>query len=157
MLALPQIESARSVALYSAIGSEVRTDAVAAALAARGVEVGFPRVEGEEIELYRVRSLAELSPGFRGILEPPGGAPLLDPGAIDVCLVPGLLFDRVGTRLGRGAGHYDRLLPRLSRAYSVGLCYADRVVERLPRAPWDRRVDCIVTDDAVIPSGGPGD
>lgn len=141
--------------LYSAIGSEIPTDRVAEALVASGVEIGYPRVIGKEAELYRVRSPLDLVPGFRGILEPPEGAPRLAPSAVDVCLVPGLLFDRLGTRLGRGGGHYDRLLALLGHACSVGFCYADRVVERLPRAPWDRRVDCVVTEDALIQLEGP--
>ncbi len=35
--------------------------------------------------------------------------------SIDWALIPGLAFDDRGYRLGRGAGHYDRLLPTMRR------------------------------------------
>ena len=37
----------------------------------------------------------------------------IDIESIDFCLIPGLLFDPYGTRLGYGAGYYDRFLPKL--------------------------------------------
>ena len=37
----------------------------------------------------------------------------IDINSIDFCLIPGLLFDPYGTRLGYGAGYYDRFLPKL--------------------------------------------
>ncbi len=54
-------------------------------------------------------------------------------------LVPGLAFDEQGYRLGRGAGHYDRLLPRLrSDAVCWALCLSCQLLSRLPIEPHDR-------------------
>ena len=64
-------------------------------------------------------------------------------------LVPGLLFDVDGYRLGRGGGHYDRFLARiraLPRVAVVGLCFDEQLVESLPRDAWDERVDAVVTE-----------
>jgi 5-formyltetrahydrofolate cyclo-ligase len=57
----------------------------------------------------------ELTPGPRGLLEPPG--PFLGADAIrasDLILVPALAVDHRGIRMGRGGGSYDRALSRLA-------------------------------------------
>jgi 5-formyltetrahydrofolate cyclo-ligase len=164
LLACEPVRRARVVCLYSALPDEVPTRSIARALVERGVGLVYPRVEGSRLWLGRVASPAELAPGYRGVLEPPHDAPAVEPADVDVFVVPGLLFSRAGDRLGRGGGFYDRLLSGAGpRARAVGLCYADRVVEQLPRASWDQRVDCIVTERAVIrverrtPEAGRGD
>ena len=86
-----------------------------------------------------------------GVHEPPSDAPLVEP---DLVLTPLLAFDRSGARLGYGAGHYDRTLPRLTarRGFrAVGLAYAAQEVERLPAEAHDHPLDGIVTERAYIP------
>jgi 5-formyltetrahydrofolate cyclo-ligase len=86
-----------------------------------------------------------------GFLQPHRAAPEVDPGDIDVLLLPGLAFDLWGTRLGRGAGYFDELLSRLpGRAVTVGVCPAALVVDRLPHEPHDQKVQFLATDEGVI-------
>lgn len=145
--ALPEWKGARNVALYAALPGEIAVQGLRAAL---GDCVVLPRVEGRVLVLHRVEPGEPLPAGFRGIAEPEPSAPVVVPGEVDLFLVPGLLFDREGRRLGRGGGHYDRLLTTARPdAVRIGLCYADRLVERLPADPWDEPVDLIVTDEEV--------
>lgn len=69
---------------------------------------------------------------------------------IDLVIVPGLAFDLLGNRLGRGRGFYDRFLalPDL-QAVSCGLAFEDQVVPTLPIGPGDMQVDMLVTDQKV--------
>ena len=53
-----------------------------------------------------------LEPGPFGILQPSRRAPPVEP---DLILVPLIAIDGRGTRLGRGKGHYDRVLARLAQ------------------------------------------
>lgn len=154
---LDEIRAARRVALYAGAGDEVPAQDLHATLRQAGIEVAFPLVDGEDLLLRRVDRLEDLEHGFRGLLEPRSICPWVGPEEVEVFVVPGVLFDRAGRRLGRGGGHYDRLLARARpEAFRVGLCYADRVVPELPVEPWDVRVDAVVTEEGIArtPSGG---
>lgn len=116
----------------------------------------LPRVSGSELLLHRVASLAALHRGAHGIEEPSPGEPLVGAAEIEVVVVPGLAFSPSGARLGRGGGHYDRLLPRL-RARRVGVCFEFQVRASLPEEPHDARVHVVVHDGVVHgASGGDG-
>jgi 5-formyltetrahydrofolate cyclo-ligase len=65
-------------------------------------------------------------------------------------LVPGLAFDARGARLGRGAGSYDRALARHVNALRIGLAYEFQLVQRLPEAAWDIRMDAVATDARLV-------
>ena len=70
---------------------------------------------------------------------------------IDVFVVPGLMFDRAGRRLGRGGGHYDRYLERRrTDATIIGVCFVEHLVDELPEDSWDVVMDLIVTDEIVV-------
>lgn len=86
-----------------------------------------------------------------GFLQPHRAAPEVDPGEVDVWLLPGLAFDLWGTRLGRGAGYFDALLSRVSpTAITVGVCPSALVVDRLPGEPHDQAVKYLATEEGVI-------
>jgi 5-formyltetrahydrofolate cyclo-ligase len=77
-------------------------------------------------------------------------------GEVDLFVVPALRFDRAGRRLGRGGGHYDRLLARRrTDAWLVGICYEDRVVDELPEDPWDVRMHVVVADRFLLRVAAP--
>ena len=68
-------------------------------------------------------------------------------GSFDLIIVPVLGFDDSNTRLGLGAGFYDRFLAGQPHAAKVGLAYAwARVPEGIPHEPHDVPLDAIVTD-----------
>ncbi|WKZ82643.1 MAG: 5-formyltetrahydrofolate cyclo-ligase [Acidimicrobiia bacterium] len=86
-----------------------------------------------------------------GFSQPVADSETVDPETIDIVLVPGLAFDRRGVRLGRGTGHYDRLLPGLrSDAIVVGVTPAALVVDRLPREGHDVSVTHLATEGGVV-------
>ena len=83
-----------------------------------------------------------------GILEPPLDAPILEPLAVQLALVPGLLFTRSGARLGYGGGFYDRLLPQLNCPL-VGVTRDALIVNALPVESWDVAMTHLVTESGV--------
>lgn len=75
------------------------------------------------------------------------------PTDVDVVLVPARAFDRDGFRLGRGGGHYDRLLPQLRPGVPVvGVTCTARIVDRLPREPHDVPMTHLADEHGVHPT-----
>jgi len=150
LLELPEIASARTIALYAAIGDEVPLGTAGCALRERGARSVYPCAGAAGLELALVTDERELERGARRFPEARSGALRIALEEVDAFVVPGVLFDRAGRRLGRGGGAYDRLLARARRdAARVGICYADRVREELPEDPWDVAMDVVVTDRFV--------
>jgi len=86
-----------------------------------------------------------LVPGRHGLQEPSG--PRLGVTAVSACdlvLVPALLVDRRGHRLGRGGGGYDRALPRTT-GLRIALLHDGELVDEVPVEPHDVRVHAAAT------------
>lgn len=149
---LPELRSARTVALYAAHRREIDLTGLAVRCRERGVRTAFPRVVGDDLHLAVVTEVAALAPGYRGIAEPSG--PLLPLDEVDAVVAPGIAFDPTGGRLGRGGGHYDRLLARLpASTLRIGVGAACQVVPVVPREPHDAVLDLVVTDRATYRTG----
>jgi 5-formyltetrahydrofolate cyclo-ligase len=82
-----------------------------------------------------------------GYRQPLDDAPLVDPAAIEVVFVPGVLFAEDGGRLGRGKGYFDGLLSSLHpRPYLIGATLDRRVVWKVPMTESDVYMDAITTE-----------
>lgn len=139
---------AEVVALYAAIGSEVDPTQARHVLAGRGVKTLLPRVVDDHIHLSSADDPGLLVAGRHGVPEPAHGSEPFD--TVDLVVVPGVAFDLDGGRLGRGGGHYDRLLAALPEAtVRVGLAHTTQLVTFVPREEHDEFVDIVVTDRAV--------
>jgi len=148
LVTLPELETARTVALYGALPDEADPSPLVDVLHARGVTVLLPRVTGDELELVGFTTIEGLSRGYRGVSEPVG--PATANAEVDLIVVPGLAFDLGGGRLGQGGGHYDRLLALLPvAALRVGLCLQCQVVAEVPTDDHDARMDVVVTETGV--------
>ena len=103
---------ARVVALFSPLPDEPQIWKFVEYLSGRCL-VALPRVEGDVMRFYRYGG-AGMEKGAFGIMEP-SDAELVEPGDIDVIVVPGVAFSLSGVRTGRGKGYYDKYMsqPRL--------------------------------------------
>ena len=141
------------VMLYMVIPDEVDPAKVARAAWKSGKTVLVPRVSWQDrsMQAVEIHSLhAGLVENSQGIREPDGGkAWPVD--QIDMVVVPALAFDRLGNRLGRGGGFYDRFLalPEM-RATTCGLAFSEQLVGPLPVHDNDHPVDLLVTDTDVF-------
>ena len=140
------------VGLYAAAGSEVSLDALAARLEARGVDLAWPRVDGDELRLH-IAQTGSLRPGYRGLREPAADAGVCTLEALDVLIVPGVGFDRHGRRLGQGGGFYDRLLGDSTTLQTIGVAFAVQIVPVVPTDATDLSVGTVVTEIAQATRG----
>jgi 5,10-methenyltetrahydrofolate synthetase len=155
--ALPVFATARTVLAYSSFGSEPVTAPFLAAVLEAGKSLVLPRVDraSRRLALYRVTTPGtELRPGVWGIPEPdPARCPPAACEAIDFVLVPGVVFDPRGGRIGYGAGYYDRLLAECAPGTAlVAAAFDLQVVDRVPMSDHDRPVDQVVTEHRLYPA-----
>jgi 5-formyltetrahydrofolate cyclo-ligase len=157
LLALPEVLGADVVAAYAAMAGEVSLDEPLDRLCTMNKLLLLPRFAAarHEYEMAVVGTLgADTVPGSFGIREPrPDAAVATDSqwnGSATVWLIPGLAFDRFGTRLGRGGGFYDRLLAR-TQGPRIGIALeAQLSADPLPRETHDLPVHMIVTERRVL-------
>jgi 5-formyltetrahydrofolate cyclo-ligase len=146
---LPGFGNAETILLYlNAFPEEIVTRPLAEDVLSTGRRLACPRVDRASggLTLHRVRDLADLAPGTRGILEPSSSAEELAPEQVDWALIPGLAFDERCFRLGRGAGHYDRLIPTLrASSHKWAIALDVQVVGQLPVEPHDQPVHGLLT------------
>jgi 5-formyltetrahydrofolate cyclo-ligase len=145
------------VAAYVSIGQEPGTGPLIERLHKAGRHVLLPVVlPDKDLDWARYDGPDALVPARMGLLEPAG--PTLGVEAIaraDVVLVPGLAVDPTGLRLGRGGGCYDRALTRVPVGTPVcALLFDEEIVDRVPAAPHDRRVNAVATPSGVRVLGG---
>jgi 5-formyltetrahydrofolate cyclo-ligase len=116
------------VMLYDALPGEPDSGPWLAWCRERGLEVFVPEVDGSRLRVM------------------PGD---VEPATLDLAVVPGLAFTADGRRLGQGGGHFDRFLPQLRPdCITIGVCFAEQLVDDLPTTPADVRVGLVVTDTA---------
>lgn len=153
VVATAEFRSASCVAVYAALPDEMSTEAIWRAAEAEAKRLALPRTRpGGGLEFVWVETWEDLAPGRYGVPEPPDGSALARLSELHVVVVPGVAFDRMGGRLGRGGGYYDRALASLSdeRPFVVGLAGADQIVEEVPRQDFDERVDAVATERELI-------
>jgi 5-formyltetrahydrofolate cyclo-ligase len=85
-----------------------------------------------------------------GIREPTPAAPEVFP---DILIVPLLVFDRRGHRIGYGAGYYDMTIARLREmkpVTAIGIAFAAQEIDEVPTTPRDARLDLVLTEREII-------
>ena len=151
-MALVTYRYADALLMYSPLGHEINVNRIALHALATGKTVAFPRCDttGSTMQYHIVESLNQLERGAYGISEPPEHLPVFDVKSTEkaVCLIPALVYDKCGYRLGYGKGYYDRYLAEFNGA-KVGLVYNDFIVPNVPRGRYDLAVDVLVTEKGV--------
>jgi len=141
---------AECLALYSAIHNEVQTDTVSRRALEVGKTLAYPRIKDDVLEFVEVLSSADLAPGAFGVLEPQGNK-LVPTEMLDLIVVPGVVFDQVGHRLGYGRGFYDRALTVCrDDCMKVGFAYDFQLTASLPSAEHDKALSVLMTENCTI-------
>ena len=141
---LPHVAQARIVGAYHPLRDEISPYPLLDRLD-RGRTSALPWFAAhDERMIWRAGPAAEPSPW--GVLQPSADAPAVRP---DIVVVPLVLADRRGTRIGHGQGHYDRALAHLreaGRVLVIGIGWEAQIVDAaLPRDSWDVPLDAVAT------------
>ncbi|MBM3845114.1 MAG: 5-formyltetrahydrofolate cyclo-ligase [Verrucomicrobia bacterium] len=139
--------AARYVLGFFPLPSEPDIRPVLEAALRDGKRLALPRFRSGsgDYEPVEIRDLAQdLVPGAFGIREPADTCRVSSMNPLDLILVPGIGFDLAFGRLGRGKGHYDRLLAGTD-AWVVGVGFDWQVEVAVPTEPHDIPLDFLVT------------
>jgi 5-formyltetrahydrofolate cyclo-ligase len=144
------IREARTLFGYIALGAEVDTTAILTEARDTGVPVLVPSTTrpGDE-------SFVTCAWSRDGEPVAVQSVPIFPA----VAIVPGVGFDTRGTRLGRGAGFYDRALASLRAAGPVtviGIAFEVQIVGSLPRDHWDQAMDFVASENRLLDTSNDG-
>lgn len=150
---LKEFKQAKTVLFYVSYDNEVYTHDMIKESMLMGKQVVVPKSDtnNNTLLLSKLTKWDDLELGAYTILEPKKQSiKKIDVKSIDLILVPGVVFDIHGNRIGHGKGYYDDLLKGSSNALNVALAFECQIVDRIPTESHDIPVDKIVTEERVI-------
>jgi 5-formyltetrahydrofolate cyclo-ligase len=149
----PWYRECRTLFTYVSMDNEVQTHSLIEEAISDGKRVCVPRVVPKEhMVAVPIRNLADdLKKGFFNVLEPMAQLQPVSHQEIDLVIVPGLVYDREGYRIGYGGGYYDKYLEIIpSRCHTVGLAFHTLITDRIQREAHDKKVMLVITEQELI-------
>ena len=154
LVTLPVFKQASQALFYVSFKSEVDTTLMRKMTRELGITVSVPRVQTQDKRMvfHDLEGDENPKPGSFMVMEPQADAETVtELQDASVILVPALVFDAQGNRIGWGQGYYDRFLAGEGRGLpSVGLAFDFQITEDLPVKKHDMAVQWIVTESRIL-------
>ncbi len=140
-------KNAKNIAMYYPYGTEVDLRKL---FLDGSKNFYLPKTDNEgTVTFHKYAGERELVKGFGGILEPQGEE--INPEILDLMILPCLMADKKGFRLGYGKGCYDRFLSKHKLVCNKIICIPESLLaEKLPTEEWDINADIIITEKNLI-------
>lgn len=136
-------QKAKTIYGYLPYNQEVRTVPMLAQALKDGKKVAVPKVYGDEMKFLYLDDLNAVAKGYAGIPEPIADEPVAQDETALV-LMPGLVFDPQGHRIGYGGGFYDKFLAAEPHHPTLALCYEFQMLPKLDVEDHDIPVDTVL-------------
>lgn len=150
ILACDAYKNAKLIMGYLAFGKEISVDKVLLQALADGKQVVVPFITSStEMKAALFTGMGKLCLDrfkIRSVAQP---VTLIAPQEIDLILVPGVAFSGDGSRMGMGAGYYDRFLRHAHQAITLGIAYDVLIQEQLPTDEYDISVHYVVSETGI--------
>lgn len=149
---IPAFNTSAHILFYVSTDGEVHThDLIRESLSSnKNIYVPISEPKTHTLTISKIQKFSDLIISTYGILEPKkekiSAVPL---NQIEVIIVPGVVFDEKGHRIGQGGGYYDWLLSH-TKATSIALAFEFQIQNAIPTETHDQKVDFIVTEKRVI-------
>ncbi len=139
-----EFKEAKSVGFFKHIGSEVDIDELIIDSLNNEKEVYLPKVlDDYSIEFYKIENINDLSNISKyGIEEPNTNIKSF---SIDLIIIPGIVFDKRGYRIGYGKAYYDRYLLDKT-TFKMGVCFKECLIDYIENDEHDIKMDMVITD-----------
>ena len=102
----------------------------------------LPRVCGENLKICPFKKGDKLVTSSFNICEPCSNS--INPRNLDLVVIPALMADKSGFRLGYGGGFYDRFLVENKTVKTILPIAKELIVEELPHEEFDIKIDEII-------------
>ncbi|WP_206459537.1 5-formyltetrahydrofolate cyclo-ligase [Anaerovorax sp. IOR16] len=143
---------AKTIMIYMDYRNEAPTNQIINDALQRNKNIILPVTDDNfRITPYKLVGKESLITSSLGIIEPNSLiCPVANPKEIDLILIPGVVFDYNGNRIGFGKGCYDSFLPNLRPdAVKVGLSYEFQLSKNIPSEITDVPMDFILTEERI--------
>lgn len=141
-----------NIFIYISFGKEIDTKNIINKALKDEKKVYIPKIYNEDksMKAVRLKSINELKKNFIGILEPIDDSDYINKEKIDLIIVPGVVFDLQGNRIGYGGGYYDRYLEDIKAIRNkVVLAYDFQIVDFIDAENHDIKFDYIITNKKI--------
>ena len=150
LLALPEYRKAKNIYAYMDFSGEVKTEMILKESLRLGKNLWLPRVNGDIMDFFRVRSKDDFEIGAYGILEPKGESKAGKEEARDgFMVVPGVAFDADRNRIGFGGGYYDKYLELYPELFTAAVAFGFQIVEGVPTEANDIRPQKLIIEERI--------
>ncbi|MEK4759500.1 5-formyltetrahydrofolate cyclo-ligase [Viridibacillus sp. FSL E2-0187] len=146
------IKKANVIGLTISAFPEVNTIPLIEKLWSQGKRVAVPKCEPKTRAMifYEITSFDQLETVYMQLKEPiPTLTKEVPKEEIDCLIVPGVVFDRFGYRVGFGGGYYDRYLVSYN-GERITLAFEVQLIHKVPTDQYDLPVHKIITETSVI-------
>ena len=156
------VRRAKRLAVYLSIDGEPNLTITIFEAQKRKATILVPVIYGKTLRFSSLNDRSVLRKNHLGIQEPCSRT-YVGPLQLDVVLVPLVAFDNHGTRVGMGAGYYDRYFQFLAlrthwrRPKMIGIGYEFQRMDNLQRQPWDVPLWGAVTEKGIYKFETEGD
>jgi len=155
LYSLDEFKKAKNIMFYVSFNNEVNTTGlIKELLIKKGKNVIVPYVikNNPILQLSELKNINELTAKTFGILEPKENyIREFSHKKIDLVILPGVVFDQNGHRIGYGYGYYDRFLKKLnSDVVKIGFAFDFQLIEKIPEERHDVPVDIVITEERVL-------
>ncbi|MCM3389942.1 5-formyltetrahydrofolate cyclo-ligase [Ureibacillus chungkukjangi] len=148
----PSIIKGKTIAITISNKQEVDTKKIIESLWQLKKKVVVPKCNSKDrsMKFYEIEHFNQLENVYMDLQEPnPECTQLVHPEEIDCIIVPGIVFDKKGYRIGYGGGYYDRYLSRFD-GMLISLAFNLQVIDDVPKESFDIPVDLLITETETI-------
>ena len=150
LMQLVSFRHSETILLYAPLEGEIDVMPIAVKALELGKRVAFPRCveDPRNLDFKFISTLDELKSGSYSIAEPTEDMESVTDYSRSICIIPGVVFDDYGYRVGYGKGYYDRFLSAYDGT-KFGLAYSACILGEVPRGRFDRHVDILISEKGV--------
>lgn len=145
-------QQAKVIGITISQGIEWDTKSIIRKAWQQGKTICVPKSYPQEHKMvfYKINSFTQVVKQYGNLLEPiPQCTERMKKSQIDLLIVPGLLFDQWGFRIGFGGGYYDRFLSDFPNE-TLSLLSRSQLVDKIPTEVYDIPVNCLIMENEII-------